>query len=115
MAEKSRNLNKIDHTDVVTFRSAPSTAATAATAPTADAPAAVVEDKKFKTRIESWLKDAETDAEKAEEYLGKKREKLKEVVGARKCKTFGHSIFQCDQMLEQKAAYIFPKVAQTVP
>ena len=89
MAEKSRNLNKIDHTDVVTFRSAPSTAATA---PTADAPAAVVEDKKFKTRIESWLKDAETDAEKAEEYLGKKREKLKEVVGARKCKTFHISV-----------------------
>ena len=33
----------------------------------------------IKTRIESWLKDAESDAEKAEEYLGKKKEKLKEV------------------------------------
>ena len=35
------------------------------------------EDKshKIKNRIESWLKDAEVDAEKAEMYLDKKREK----------------------------------------
>ena len=29
----------------------------------------------FKNRIQSWLKDAEEDAEKADQYLDKKREK----------------------------------------
>jgi F0F1-type ATP synthase membrane subunit b/b' len=42
---------------------------------------------KYKSRIESWLKDAEKDAEKAEEYLGRKKEKLKEVESKR-CKLF---------------------------
>jgi hypothetical protein len=30
---------------------------------------------KFKNRIDSWLKDAEEDASKAEKYLDKKKEK----------------------------------------
>jgi len=37
----------------------------------------------IKSRIESWIKDAETDAEKAKEYLGKKRDKLREVEAKR--------------------------------
>lgn len=48
---------------------------------------------KIKSRIESWLKDAETDAEKAEEYLGRKKEKLKEVESKR-CNFFLTLFFQ---------------------
>ncbi len=42
----------------------------------------------IKTRIESWLKDAETDAEKADQYLGKKKEKLKELESRKSQKSF---------------------------
>ena len=53
---------------------------------------------KYKTRIESWLKDAEKDAEKAEEYLGRKKEKLKEVESKR-CKLLWMKII-CINMLK---------------
>lgn len=39
------------------------------------------EKKKMKSRIESWLKDAEEDASKAEEYLDKKKEKKRTTKG----------------------------------
>ena len=44
---------------------------------------------KFKNRIESWLKDAQDDADKAEQYLDKKREKKgeKSAVGQKKSLT----------------------------
>lgn len=35
----------------------------------------------MKSRIESWLKDAEEDASKAEEYLDKKKEKKRTTKG----------------------------------
>jgi hypothetical protein len=71
------------------LRSAPTTPGT----PTAEENTDLSDKKsgQIKSRIESWIKDAETDAEKAKEYLGRKREKLREVEAKRSNKRFkGH-------------------------